>query len=187
MAKKRRPKSTDGIKRGGFHEEERPKKNLGNEWWKLRAKHGRDKLFKSPELLWEAACDYFAHVSQNPLKESMPFAFQGKVTIEEVSKMRAYSLPALCLYLGCSNNYFSAFKSLHKDDSSEEAKGFLVVISMIDQVMFSQKFEGASAGLLNANIISRDLGLVDKQETKMEMPDPKIIINVNKLSADENG
>jgi len=31
----------------------------GNQWWKLRAKHGRDKIFKTPALLWEACVEYF--------------------------------------------------------------------------------------------------------------------------------
>ena len=30
-----------------------------NQFWKLRSKHGRDKIFKTPKILWEAACDYF--------------------------------------------------------------------------------------------------------------------------------
>ena len=32
--------------------------SVGNEWYKLRSKHGRDKLFTTPELLWEAECEY---------------------------------------------------------------------------------------------------------------------------------
>ena len=31
----------------------------GNQFWMLRSKHGRDKLFATPEALWEAACEYF--------------------------------------------------------------------------------------------------------------------------------
>ena len=32
---------------------------IGNQWWKLRAKHGREKIFANPDLLWESACEYF--------------------------------------------------------------------------------------------------------------------------------
>ena len=39
----------------------------GNQFWKLRSKHGRDKLFTTPELLWEAACEYFEWIDENPL------------------------------------------------------------------------------------------------------------------------
>ena len=40
-----------------------------NDFWKFRSKHGRDKLFESPELLWEEACKYFQWIKDNPLKE----------------------------------------------------------------------------------------------------------------------
>ena len=39
----------------------------GNQFWKARAKHGRDKIFKTPELMLEAAFDYFSWVEDNPL------------------------------------------------------------------------------------------------------------------------
>jgi hypothetical protein len=34
----------------------------------------------------------------------------------------------------------------------------------VEDAIFRQKFEGASADLLNANIIARDLGLADKKD-----------------------
>ena len=40
----------------------------GNQFWKLRSKHGRDKLFATPDLLWEAACEYFAYCDKHPWK-----------------------------------------------------------------------------------------------------------------------
>ena len=30
-----------------------------NQFWKQRTKHGRDKIFTDPQILWEAACEYF--------------------------------------------------------------------------------------------------------------------------------
>lgn len=39
----------------------------GNQFWKLRSKHGRDKLFATPELLWEEACNYFEWCDENPI------------------------------------------------------------------------------------------------------------------------
>ena len=32
----------------------------------VKDKHGRDKLFSTPELLWEAACEYFQWCDENP-------------------------------------------------------------------------------------------------------------------------
>jgi len=132
----------------------------GNQYWKLRSKHGRSKLFKTPALLWDAACEYFEWVDANPLKETKAFAYQGSVTTKELPKMRAMTLSQLCFYLNCSSSYFRAFKSTLK----EKDKDFLTVINEIESVIYNQKFQGASADLLNANIISRDLGLVDKSD-----------------------
>ena len=41
---------------------------------------------------------------------------------------------------------------------------FSEVRDNIKRVIFTQKFEGASAGLLNSSIIARELGLADKKE-----------------------
>lgn len=132
----------------------------GNQFWKLRSKHGRDKLFATPSLLWDAACEYFQWCEENPLYEEKGFAFQGIITKETFAKMRAMTLSQLCFYLNCDDSYFRVFKSTLK----ESDKDFLTVIRDIEQTIYNQKFQGASADLLNANIIARDLGLADKSE-----------------------
>src|SRR6478609_1227008 len=40
--------------------------NKGNNWWEQRSKHGRDTLFKNPELLLEAFDEYTAWNENNP-------------------------------------------------------------------------------------------------------------------------
>jgi hypothetical protein len=136
-----------------------PKKN---QFWRLRSKHGRDKLFATPELLWDAACEYFEWCENNPLYKTNQFAFQGMVSQDEVPVMRAMTLGQLCFYLGCNVNYFIVFKSrlTAKDEDFDR------VIKDIENTIYTQKFQGAAAGLLNANIISRDLGL--KEEIKVD-------------------
>ena len=42
----------------------------GNQFWKLRSKHGRDKLFATPDLLWQAACEYFEWCDKHPWYKS---------------------------------------------------------------------------------------------------------------------
>jgi len=61
----------------------------------------------------------------------------------------------LCLYLDICNQTWQNYKT--KD-------GFLEVTSAVLNVIRDQKFTGASAGLLNANIIARDLGLKESSE-----------------------
>ena len=64
----------------------------GNKFWMMRSKHGRDKLFASPQLLWQAACEYFQWVTDNPLYETKAFAYQGEVTTKELPRMRAMTI-----------------------------------------------------------------------------------------------
>lgn len=132
----------------------------GNQFWKLRAKHGRDKLFATPQLLWEAACEYFQWCEDNPLYESKAFAYQGEITTATLPKMRAMTLSGLCFYLNCNEAYFRTFKS----QLPEGEQDFNAVISEIETTIYNQKFQGAAADLLNANIIARDLGLAEKND-----------------------
>lgn len=149
-------------------------KRIGNQFWRLRSKHGRDKLFSTPELLWEAACEYFEWCEENPLYETKAFAFQGEITTTELPKMRAMTLSQLCMYLNCNEAYFRTFKH----QLPENEKDFNTVIECIEKTIYNQKFQGASADLLNANIIARDLGLKDNQDitTKGEKIQAPVIV-----------
>jgi hypothetical protein len=127
----------------------------GNQFWKARSSHGRSPIFASTDSLWEGACEYFEWVEQNPLWESKPFAFQGVVTVEALPKMRAMTISGLCIFLDIARRTWDEYKG--RDD-------FLPVVTRIEEIIRTQKFEGASADLLNPNIIARDLGLSDKSE-----------------------
>ncbi len=161
----------------------------GNRFWEMRSKHGRDRLFETPDLLWEAACEYFGWCDENPLIET---DFKGKDADEvHIPRIRAYTLQGLCLYLDCNAGYFTDFETALKEDDTETAEDFSRVITRIRETIFTQKFEGAAAGLLNANIISRDLGLVDRKDMttagrglsqmKIEVVDPATAENLRKL------
>lgn len=124
---------------------------LGNEFWKRRTKHGRDKLFSKPEVLWEAAQEYFQWCFDNPLIE---IDFVGKdATQVQKPKIRAFTWSGLELYLDID--------SLREYKSNPDYKEFSQIITRIEKIMYTQKFEGAAAGLLNPNIIARDLRLND--------------------------
>lgn len=133
----------------------------GNQLWKIRAKHGRDKLFATPELMWEAACDYFKWCDENPWYKNEPIK-SGDMAGEtmKVATQRPYTMQGLCVFLDCSASYFRSFKSTLQ----EKDKDFLTIINKIEEFVYNQKFEGASVGAFNANIIARDLGLTEKKE-----------------------
>lgn len=131
----------------------------GNQFWKLRSKHGRDILFATPDLLWEAACEYFEWCDENKLIE---IDFRGKDADKvELPHMRPYTIHGLCLYLDCGTAYFRNFTPPNED--------FKSIITRIVETIYNQKFEGAAAGFLNANIIARDLGLSEKTELSAEI------------------
>lgn len=132
---------------------------VGNQFWKARSSHGRAPIFATPEDLWTACTEYFEWVEQNPLWESKPFAFQGVVTVENMPKMRAMTIGGLCIFLDIARSTWDEYKG--KQDFSD-------VTTRVEEIIRTQKFEGASADLLNANIIARDLGLADKKEVSGE-------------------
>lgn len=86
--------------------------------------------------------------------------YQGEIVKTELPKMRAMTLGQLCFYLHCNEAYFRNFK-LQLPEGEED---FNTVIKEIEEIIYSQKFQGAAADLLNPNIIARDLGLSEKSQ-----------------------
>ena len=128
---------------------------VGNRFWEQRSSHGRKPIFETPEQLWDAACEYFEWVEDNPLSEMKAFSYQGEIIKTDIPKMRAMTESGLCLFLDIGVSTLHDYK---------KNKDFSEVISRIEKVIFTQKFEGAAADMLNANIISRELGLSDKTQ-----------------------
>lgn len=128
---------------------------LGNKFWQQRSSHGRKPIFADAEAFWEACCEYFDWVESNPLSEDSLVTYQGAATHEPIAKMRAMTITGLCIFLDISIQAWYEYS---------KREGFVEVASRVDDIIRTQKFEGASAGLLNPNIIARDLGLSDKTE-----------------------
>lgn len=89
----------------------------------------------------------------NPLKEEKLFHFQGNVKHETVNKMRAMTIQGLCLFLDISDETWALYCKRPE---------FLGITERIKRVIFTQKFEGAAAELLNSNLIARELGIKDR-------------------------
>jgi len=119
--------------------------------WK-RVGAGRPSLFNTPEDLWQAALEYFQWAENNPLWEAKAFSFQGGSWLEYLPKLRAFTFDGFQLHAGICDQTWRNYKN------KEE---FFGVASKIEKCIRDQKFSGAAADLLNANIIARDLGLKD--------------------------
>lgn len=130
---------------------------VGNQFWKSRSKHGREKIFSDPKTLWAACEEYFLWNQENPLYADKVNFYQGVATHEPEIKMRAMTITALCLFLDIDESTWRRWK-IDND--------FCGIVAKAEMVIYSQKFEGAAADLLNQNIISRELGLIDNQYHK---------------------
>lgn len=132
----------------------------GNQFWKVQLPRLQP-YFINPEKLWVACCEYFEWVDANPLYEAKPFAYQGDVKIEKIAKMRAMTISGLCIFLDIARVTWAEYT---------KREDFAYVTSQVEGIIRTQKFEGASADLLNANIIARELGLADKSELTARCP-----------------
>jgi hypothetical protein len=141
----------------------------GNQFWKLRSKHGRDKLFETPELLWEAATEYFNWVDGHPwYKVEAVKSGDNCGDLIKIPLARPYTLSGFQLYIGASDTFWRKFKA-------DDHKDFVTVISEIEKAIYTQKFEGAAVGAFNANIIARDLGLTEK--SVQELTHKGVVVN----------
>lgn len=145
----------------------------GNQFWLARSSHGPNPKFEGPEPLWDACLQYFQWVEDNPLLEEKAFSFQGSITKTNMKKMRAMSIRALCIFLDISEQAWQNWRADRED--------LLGIITRVEKIIYDQKFTGASADLLNANIISRELGLADRKLLGNDPENPLPAVTVYQL------
>ena len=138
----------------------------GNKFWQVRSSHGRNPKFETADDLWAACVEYFQWVEKNPLKEERIVQDKGSPKHFEVNKMRAMTITGLCVFLDIAEQTWADWRANRKD--------FSAVITRVEQIIRTQKFEGASADLLNPNIIARDLGLADRTKLTGDPNNPLV-------------
>lgn len=131
-------------------------------FWENTSKIGRKKIFSDHNVLWAESVKYFKWCDDNPFIET---DFKGKDADRvHIPRMRPYTLQGLCLFLGVNTAYFRQFNTKTLDNPEE----FSTVITRINEIIYDQKFSAAASGFLNANIISRDLGLQEKTHVSID-------------------
>lgn len=141
-------------------------KRIGNQFWRLAPKVGRKRIFETPEILWEACCEYFQWSKDNPLIE---YDWKGKPLQKiEIPKIRAMSHSGLAFFLGVSTGYLPMMLERMSKKDDEESKEFVNILTRIEQTIFTQNYEGAAANLLNPMIVARYLGIKEKQEFEIQ-------------------
>ena len=138
----------------------------GNKFWLARSSHGRNPIFSNPEQLRNACYEYFQWVEDNPLYEEKIFHSQGMITKDTITKMRAMTISGLCIFLDIDRTTWENYRNNND---------FFRITKEVEEIIYNQKFTGASADLLNANIIARELGLADKQQNEHTGVDGKPI------------
>lgn len=129
-----------------------------NQFWKLGDQPGRPKKFETPAEMWASACEYFNWVDAHPWQKVEAIKSgdsAGKLI--KIPTARPYTLSGWCFYIGVSQEWWRKFKSAEHEE-------FFPVIEQIEQIMYTQKLEGAMVGAFKENIVSRVLGLADKAD-----------------------
>lgn len=142
----------------------------GNQYWIKRLRSGNIKKYETAEDLLNACCDYFTHTNQNPWlsnKTKNVSKHTGEeVTSEETYHILPYTIVSMCTHMGICRKTWENYRN---QEDTEDSKDILRVIAMVEDIIRDQKYRGASTGQFNANIISRDLGLVDKQSVEHDV------------------
>jgi hypothetical protein len=133
-------------------------------FWLQRKLHASTVIFKDNNALWEACAAYFQWVEDHPLYSVEIFKYQGEASQVEVPHLRPMTLNGLCIFLGISPETWRRWR--RRDPA------FAAMIRHVEAIIFEQKFSGAAANLFNANIIARELGLMDRTAHELAAPRP---------------
>ena len=138
------------------------------------ARIGRPRKYETPELLWAAACEYFDYVDNNQLEkvEGIKSGDMAGMTMA-IPVRRPYTKVGLQCYLGLCDSYLRELRNEPQ---------FLTALELIDKVIETQQLESALAGLTNAMLTSRLLGLVDKQAVE-QTGDMKATFSINVVNS----
>lgn len=130
----------------------------GNNFYLLRLKSGRDRKYESSDDLLLACYNYFEECDNNPwFKNEAVKSGDNAGKIIKVPTARPYTQSGMFIFIGIDRKTWSSYKN---------DEDFLPIITHIEEIIYTQKFEGAAVGAFNANIIARDLGLKDKTENE---------------------
>lgn len=134
----------------------------GNQFWKLRSEHGRDYLFSNTEIFEKEISAYFNWVDSHPwYKVEAVKSGDLAGTLIKIPNARPYTLSGLCIYLNASESYWKKFRA-----TPGLSEDFLSIISRTEEIIRTNKFEGAAVGAFKENIMIRDLGMAEKTEAR---------------------
>jgi len=122
----------------------------------------RYKAIETPEQFYELFEEFKTWLFANPIMKSEFSAKLGEIVEIPLQRPLTWNrFDVWCYEKGIIQD-LEDYRT-NTDGRYNEFKG---VIKKINKEMTSNKFEGATVGIFNANIIARDLGLIDKQDVE---------------------
>jgi hypothetical protein len=111
-----------------------------------------------PERLWNDCVEYFLWCEQNPLtvEKSAFQASSGEWVTHHERRPRVFTIKGLCMWLGIDHSTWQRWRIRRPE--------MRFLVEHVESIIWSNKFEYATIGVYNPHIISRDLGLADRQE-----------------------
>ena len=150
----------------------------GNQWWKLAPTIGRDKIFNSPQQLWECCLEYFEETDKVTMDRA---DWVGGVAKQVTRKYNVpYTKTGLYVFLDIDKKTWDNYGKL---DSYKE---FFPIVTRVNQIIETNQLSGATVGLFNATIVSRLNSLVDRQDVTSGDEPMKAQIVVQDKSTAEN-
>lgn len=153
----------------------------------------------TPQKYWEGACKYFDWSIKNPIKiieqskmpQKLPSNYKKEThgpiknftkQVIELPHARAFSIERLCVFLNIHRSTFNNYLS---------GKGYETYFDIslrIKDIIDSQHFEGGMSGLFNAGIVTRKLGLAEKNDHTSSdgTMTPNIIVSSKKTEEELN-
>ncbi len=134
------------------------------------------KNIETPERMWELFTEYKTWCKSNPRYENVVIPREMTTLARELERPLTWN--GFDTWL-CDNGIIQDTEH-YRANLNGNYTLYLGVITRIRKTMDADKFEGATVGIYNANIIARDLGMVDKQDFTSGGEAVKITLDLSK-------
>jgi len=138
----------------------------GREIWRNGLpKLGRPYDFPTGPDLLKAFTDYFEYNDENPIykTDSIRSGERAGETLY-IPVKRPYSLIGFCVYHGKGEHFIRQLQLNLTGKEDENSRELSSVLAWATSICYSDKIDGATAGVYNPLIVARDLGLKEKTE-----------------------
>lgn len=129
------------------------------ELWEIHRKFPGQRVFQTPEDMWDKAVEYFEWVKARAVATEITV---DKKTGEKTEISHApvvFHLSSFFAFVGMTRRTFLDY---------EQRPGFEDVTAHIREVIRTNQFDGAAVNLYNAGLIAKEIGLADRVEATVE-------------------